>query len=276
MTCAWKELLSILPPWLAREVDKHKNDILQELRLRLGAPPQLIRKGGSLWLERKVNAEDLDLCINTASRYSPWAARSVAQGYITAPGGHRIGLCGEAVVMDGNMTGIRTVRSICIRIARDFPGIGGRFARFTGSILIIGPPGSGKTTLLRDMVREISRDQTVAVVDERKELFPDDCFARGKALDILSGCPKAVGIDTVLRTMGPETIAVDEITAPNDCDALLRSGWCGVRLIATAHAASLCDLRSRSLYKPLIVNKLFDHILLMDRDKTIHEERMNL
>ena len=275
MNCAWNELLAILPRWLGQEADAHKN-CLQELRLRLGQPPQLMQMGGALWLTRKVTADDLNFCVNTASRYSPWAAQSSAKGYITAPGGHRIGLCGEAIVMDGSMTGIRTIRSLCIRVARDFPGIARKYGSYTGSILIIGPPGSGKTTLLRDLIRQFSLHETVAVVDERHELFPDGCFDRGTALDVMSGCRKAVGIDMLLRTMGPETIALDEITAEEDCDALLRAGWCGVRLVATAHASSVADLRSRALYKPLIRNNLFDHILILKRDKTLHEERMDI
>ncbi|MBR4290365.1 MAG: Flp pilus assembly complex ATPase component TadA [Oscillospiraceae bacterium] len=274
MTCAWKELLSILPPWLAQEVDKHKTDILQELRLRLNQPPQLILKSSTLWLHRKVTVDDLNFCINTASRYSPWAAQSAAQGYITAPGGHRIGLCGNTVLQNNQMTGIRTVRSICIRIARDFPGLAEKFNSYRGSILIIGPPGSGKTTLLRDLIRQLSERETVSVVDERCELFPEGYFLQGKSLDILSGCPKPAGIDVLLRTMGPEIIAVDEITAQEDCNALLQAGWCGVRLLATAHAATITDLHSRPIYKPLIANKLFDSVLILRRDKTIHEERM--
>lgn len=276
MNCAWKELLAVLPVWLAQEVDRYSSDTIQELRLRLGQPPQLVRKGGTLWLSRQITAEDLNFCVNTASRYSPWAAQSAAHGYITAPGGHRIGLCGEAVVQDGRMTGIRNARSLCIRVARDFPGIAEKYGRYTGSILIIGPPGSGKTTLLRDLIRQISRQETVAVIDERRELFPEGCFSAGRAVDVLSGCPKATGIETVLRTMGPDTIAVDEITAAEDCDALMHGGWCGVRLIGTAHAASTADLRSRPLYKPLLSRGLFEHVLILHRDKTLHEERMNL
>lgn len=274
MICAWKELLAILPPWLAREVDTQSRDTLQELRLRLGLPPQLICKGNSIWLNRDVSVDDLNFCINTASRYSPWSVQSAAHGYITAPGGHRIGLCGDVVMHGSAMTGIRTVRSLCIRVARDFPGIAEKFSTYSGSILIIGPPGSGKTTLLRDLIRQISQRETIAVVDERLELFPEGCFSRGKALDVLTGCPKRIGIDAALRTMGPETIAVDEITAEEDCAALLRAGWCGVRLIATAHAASGSDLRHRELYKPLIASKLFTHVLILRRDKSLHEERM--
>lgn len=274
MRCAWKELMAIFPPWLAREVDEYGKEDLQELRMRLGQPPQLMRKGSTLWLNREVTMDDLNFCVNTASRYSPWAAQSSAQGYITAPGGHRIGLCGDAVVMGGEMTGVRTIRSLCVRVARDFPGVALKYGRYRGSILIIGPPGSGKTTLLRDLIRQISDREAVAVVDERGELFPEGCFERGKSVDVLTGCPKSTGIDTVLRTMGPETIAVDEITAEEDCAALLRAGWCGVRLVATAHAASTADLRSRELYKPLISRKLFDHVLILRRDKTLQEERM--
>ena len=274
MICAWKELLSILPSWLSQELDKCSHETLQELRLRLGMPPQLIHKNTSQWLKRPVSSSDLNFCINTASRYSPWAVQSVAQGYLTAPGGHRIGLCGDAVIHNGHISGIHNPRSLCIRIARDFRGIAHPYRGYKGSILIIGPPGSGKTTFLRDLIRQISAFETVAVVDERCELFPDQFRTESKSLDILSSCPKTEGIDILIRSMGPATIAVDEITSQEDCAALLQAGWCGVRLLATAHAANSSDLHNRSIYKPLVNTHLFDHILILSRDKTVHEERI--
>lgn len=274
MMCAWKELLSVLPSWLAYEVDRRDRETLQEVRLRLGMPPQLIHTDTAQWLDRLIAADDLNFCVNTASRYSPWAAQSAAQGYITASGGHRIGLCGCAVIHDGSITGIRSLRSVSIRVARDIPGIARQYRNLKGSILIIGPPGSGKTTFLRDLLRQISEEETVAVVDERCELFPDHFFLGRMSLDVLSSCSKTVGIDMLLRTMNPQTIAVDEITSAEDCAGLLRAGWCGVRLIATAHAATATDLTRRTLYKPLIQTGLFEHILVLHRDKTVHEERM--
>lgn len=274
MKCAWQELIHIIPPWLGSAAENHR-DSLQEIRLRLGQPTEMIHQEGSTWLHREAMEEDLNYCVNTASRYSPWAAQTTSQGYITAPGGHRIGLCGEAVTQQGAMTGIRKISSLNIRIARDFPGIGVSAANLKGSILLIGPPGSGKTTLLRDMTRQISGKETVSVVDERGELFPNG-FLRGKRMDILTGCPKSAGIDTVLRTMGPDSIAVDEITSEADCAALLRSGWCGVRLLATAHAASLSDLHSRRIYRPLLETKLFSNVLVMNRDKSWKLERMDI
>ena len=180
----------------------------------------------------------------------------------------------------GRMTGISAVSSVCIRVARDFSDIAPRVADVTGSTLIIGPPGSGKTTLLRDLVRQISDAEqgSVSVVDERQEIFPvfqgQACFDRGKNSDIISGCTKSDGINAVLRSMNPRWIAVDEITAQADAEALLYAGWCGVTLLATAHAGSLADLKSRPVYRPLIANKLFQNVLVLRRDKSWTMERM--
>lgn len=273
MMCAWNQLLGILPDWLAAETDRYGKQELQELRLRLGQVPELVLGQKSLWLDRITARDDLNFVINTASRYSPWAAGTVSEGFLTAPGGHRIGICGDVVMKNSSMAGIRQVHSLCIRVARDFPGLGGNTAGLKGSVLLIGPPGSGKTTLLRDMARCAAQYETVCVVDERGELYPEG-IPRGKRMDVLTGCGKEEGIDILLRTMGPSCIAVDEVTSEADCQALIRAGWCGVRLLATAHAASVSDLHQRPVYKSLISCKLFDHILVLSRDKSWREERM--
>lgn len=277
MRCAWQELLAILPPWCRSEVDGLGRDTLQELRLRMDLPPELIRSNGNVKLKRSVSTEDLNYIVNTASRYSPWSAATVAQGYITAPGGHRIGLCGQAVLQGNDMTGLRQVTSLCIRVARDFPGISNKLHCGTGSVLIIGSPGSGKTTLLRDLIRQRSDTGigSIAVVDERGELFPPG-FSSGSRTDILSGCGKGQGIDMLLRTMGPSAIAVDEITSERDCEALIKAGWCGVNLLATAHAASKEDLYARPVYKPLVKSHIFDTLVILRSDKSWKAERMEL
>lgn len=278
MRCAWKEFLSILPSRYRQEVDTLGKDTLQELRLRLNAPPELVLTGSSRWLNGDVTKDDLKFIVNTASRYSPWSAATVEQGYLTAPSGHRIGLCGEAVVKAGGMAGIREISSLCIRVARDFPGIAKNAEHLTGSVLILGAPGWGKTTLLRDLIRQFSdKGEHIAVVDERGELFPS-CgdFYTGRCTDVLTGCAKADGIEMVLRSMGPACIAVDEITARRDCDALVHAGWCGVRLLATAHASSLRDLKGREVYRPLWETGLFTNVLVMRPDKSWRLERMDL
>lgn len=275
MRCAWKELLSILPTWMRHPVDELGRDTLQELRLRRGRYPELIRANGNTELPQAVSEEDLRYVVNTASRYSPWASETVARGYITAAGGHRIGLCGEAVLQECSVRGLRRVDSLCVRVARDICDIATGLQWNRGSILLIGPPGYGKTTLLRDLIRLRAKSETVAVVDERGELFPvEGGFALGKRMDVLIGCPKPQGIEMLLRVMGPSTVAVDEITSEQDCDALLQAGWCGVSLLATAHAASVQDLMSRPVYRPLLRSGLFNTVVTLHRDKSWKAEDM--
>ncbi len=277
MKCAWNELISILPYQLRQNVDKHINDNLQEIRLRLDRPVELVMGKGNQWLPWKPGQSDLSFVVNTASKYSPWAAASVQNGYITAPGGHRIGICGESVIQNSAMTGFRNVTSLCIRIARDITGIAPDISRLKGSVLILGPPGSGKTTLLRDLIRRISETYSITVVDERGEIFPAGSdFLHGQRTDVLLHCGKNHGITSALRSMGPAWIASDEITAAEDCNAMLQAGWCGVKLLATAHATDKNDLMFRPIYAPLAKSGLFDTLLVLQPDKSWYMERMNL
>ena len=273
MICQWDKLLAILPGWLRQEVDRQGRDEMQELRLRIHCPPEIVLADRSLWLKGSVSREDLNFCINTASRYSPWASATLGKGFLTAPGGHRIGLCGEAVITETGMTGIRNPTSACIRVARDFPGIADRIP-YGQSILILGAPGWGKTTLLRDLIRRDSgRGCHICVVDERGELFPSGTDP-GICTDVLTGCSKKYGLPVLLRTMGPECIALDEITEQEDCHALVAANGCGVRLLATAHASSMKDFYRRQVYRPLIENRVFQMIVLLNKDKSWITERM--
>lgn len=280
MKCVWQSFLNLLPHWMREEVDHHGKETLQEIHLRTGLAPVLNLESGIRKMERKVSKEDISFVVNAASEYSPWSAKTLAKGYLTAQGGHRIGVCGVATVADGTMRGITQPTSLCIRVARDITGISPKATEVKESALIIGPPGSGKTTLLRDLIRTKSNTEqgNIAVVDEREELFPlykgQACFSAGEHTDILSGCSKADGIEAVLRSMNPRWIAVDEITEKGDCDALLQAGWCGVNLLATAHAGSLQDFLTRPVYKPLVDCKLFHTVLVLQRDKSWKMERM--
>ena len=282
MLCEWNSFLRIIPIWMREIVDKLGKATLQELRLRVGKQLELVCSDGCKYIDKIVSSKDIDFCINAASGYSPWSAATSAEGYITGPGGHRIGIAGDTVVIDGIVTGIRSPTMLCIRIARDFKDISTDIPIKDSSILIIGRPGCGKTTLLRDVIRRYSNSEqgSIAVIDERNEIFPLQlkkyCFDIGNKTDVLSGCKKKQGIDMLLRSMSPSVIAVDEITCADDCNTMLHAAWCGIRLFATAHAGSLKDLLSRPVYKPIIESGIFDTLVTVYPNKTHNIERINI
>lgn len=277
MKCEWDAFINLLPPAIQSQIGKSYMHTAQELRLRTGQAAQIIGSNQNISLGHLVTSADLQYCINAATRYSPWTSPSVTNGYITAQGGHRIGLCGEFT--EGSSV-ICKYNSLCIRIAKDYEGIASSAASIEGSVLILGKPGSGKTTLLRDLIRQRSNltGKTVAVVDERRELFPSSqkgyCFPAGMNTDVLSGISKTRGIEMAIRNLGPAAIALDEITAKSDCDALLSAGWCGIDLLTTAHATNVGDLYQRNIYRPIVDSKLFDTVIVLQEDKSWRTERI--
>ena len=69
-------------------------------------------------------------------------------------------------------------------------------------------------------------------------------------------------------------VALDEITAERDCEALLNAGWCGISLLATAHASGKRDFMERPIYRPLVESRLFDTLLILQTDKSWRIERV--
>ena len=273
MSCAWKELLSILPDRLRRDVDHLGRDKLTELRLRAGQPAELVMTDRICSVGIRLSGQELNHLIYIVTQYSPWASSTASKGYLSAPGGHRIGMCGDVIMKDGHVAGIRSVSSLCIRVARDIPGVSSAAGEVTCSTVVIGAPGWGKTTLLRDLSRTVAKDRAVCVIDDRGELFPMD-IRRGQRMDVLTGAPKEEGISMALRCMGPEYIAVDEITAVEDARAVLRAHGSGVKLLATAHAGSLEDLQTRSVYRDLLEHGVFSLALVLRSDKSYTRERI--
>lgn len=277
--------LSVLPPELVRAVRAlPERRSLQEIRLRSGHRARYLAGGAERVLgEYRVDTVCLKTIVNRATGYSAYASGAqLRQGFLTLPGGHRLGLCGQGVMGAEGVHTLKDISSVNLRIARQVALRASQAARyvrsFPGSTLIAGPPGCGKTTLLRELIRAVSVEERVGIVDERLELAAchggTPGFDVGPLTDVLSGVPKHEGVYMLLRTMNPDWIAVDEITEDRDVDALLRSSFCGVRILASAHVFCREDLRSRPLYARMCALGLFENLILMDKHHGTKMERM--
>ena len=222
---------------------------IEELRLRCGEAPS-VRIGGA---ERPlslapVTADELRETVSRAARYSVHSyAESMRQGFLPLEGGHRLGLCGTAVAENGSVTGVRRISSLNLRVARQIDALDDIIAPYIGegapfSLLVLAPPGCGKTTLVREWVRLVSdAGHTTAVADERGEIaglaegVPQ--FRIGRCTDILEGCTKKQAALMLLKTMSPALVAMDEITSPEDIEAVALCAHCGTAVLAAAHAA---------------------------------------
>lgn len=278
---AYTEAVNCLPPRLQNAV-LHIPDIekssCEELRLRAGQAIYISLEGKEKSVSQlRVGTEDLRETVSRAARYSVHSfGEALAQGYLPLEGGHRLGVCGTAVLKAGNIAGIRTITSLNLRIACQSLGSADSVLHgvlHDGQVkntLVISPPGFGKTTLLRDLIRQISgQGIRCAVADERGELaalrdgIPQ--FDIGSQTDIMDGCPKAQGAMLLIKTMSPTVVALDEITASQDVEAIAYAGHCGVAVLATAHAFGVKDLSCRPLYRQMLQLGVFEQIITIER-----------
>ncbi len=262
----------------ARELKREERASCEEFRLRLGYPSSVVMPEGERSMGGDpVTKRELGFVLEAATGASVHSASSrLAEGFITAKGGFRVGLCGAVGLSGGEPGGFTSVSSAAIRISREHKGAcvpiidsvysGGEVR----STLIISPPGGGKTTLLRDLVRYISDaagGPRVGLCDERSEIAAffdgEPTMDVGRRTDVLDGCPKARAVSMLLRSMNPGVIAIDEITAEEDAEAMTRAAHCGVKLIATAHAASRTELAERPIYRALLASGVFEELIII-------------
>ena len=174
------------------------------------------------------------------------------EGYLSMKGGNRAGICGAFV--GGSL---RSVYSINIRIANEIKGCAkDLLCQSANGLLIVGPAGSGKTTLLRDLVRLLSIDgNRITVVDTRGEICGrngEHTLDIGPNTDVITGLSKAKGCEIALRTMTPQYIAFDEVSNGRELSLIRESFFSGVKILTTAHASSVSEIKSRQVTSSLL------------------------
>ncbi len=276
-----KQLLALLPTEHSLEDPQWEG--LEEIRLHKGQEIRLCFRHKTKVLCTIADEELMQTLLDRCTQRSPYAVREMLRrGFLILPGGHRLGVCGTGVYRQGSLVSLRDISSVNLRIARAVTGFGTAVAdslwEHPGSALCMGPPGRGKTTLLRDVIRQLSTRfrQRICLIDERSEVaaclngYPQ--FDLGPTTDILTAVGKAEGIQMLTRSMNPHWIALDEITAEEDVEAMIRTSHCGVRFLATAHGLGPEDLQRRPIYRELVSSGMFHYLFVIEGDRKIRKE----
>ena len=298
-----EEVYNFLPPkiqWLMKINAGEHMAHAEEIRLRLNKPliisgsgwDSFITEKGDLTKDEKkayfTTIEDIKKASEIIQGFSVYSfGEELKNGYITIPGGHRVGISGRAVIENGNVKTIKDISFINYRIAKEVLGAADKVIPYiitsqssVFNTLIISPPQCGKTTLLRDIIRQLSNGLEarnivgfkIGLVDERSEIAA--CFLGGPRnevgirTDVLDACPKSLGIIMMIRSMSPDIIATDEIGRKEDADALMEGASAGVKIIATMHGSDIEDLHKKiELQK--IHGDFFERIIILGKSKGV-------
>lgn len=271
-------------------------ETLEEIRIREGRPMEINTHGEHYFVTKqgspskkpseayKPSRDDTYRFLDLISNHSLYTLEEeLRKGFITVPGGHRIGLAGRTVLKGGKVEHLRDISGYNIRIAKEVRGAADRLMPHlldpqTSRIkhtLILSPPQQGKTTLLRDMSRQISMGSNerksfkVGIVDERSEIAGSykgvPTFDVGPRTDVMDACPKAEGMMMLIRSMSPEVLIVDEIGREEDAEAIKEALGAGISVIASAHGRDISELKRRPALQELMSEDYFQLIVILDR-----------
>lgn len=278
---------------MIRAVNPKQLTGLTEIRLRTKQPLLLVlgNQDIAISLAGKVvtdyqeaylcNQNDIQKTIQLMSKNSLYAfEHQLRMGFLTIEGGHRVGLAGQAILDNSEVKTLTNISGLNIRLAREIKGCADPIIPYIfnkeGQVLntlIISPPRCGKTTILRDLIRQISigaaeyNGLQVGVVDERSEIA---AYKSGVSMvdlgirtDVLTNCPKAIGMLMLIRSMSPAVVATDELGRAEDIHAVCEALNAGVSVLTTVHGKDISELLHRPYVKELLENKYFQRFILL-------------
>lgn len=254
---------------------------LEEIRLRLYQPIELVFQENSEWIDTVIFQEaDSVYVLNQLSEHSLYRMEEELQeGYITIQGGHRVGLAGKVTIKNNTNIQLQRIAFYNIRIAKQIVDVAKPLIPYLVSndtyrnTLIIGPPKTGKTTIIRDLAKIIStgnaygQAKKVGIIDERSEIaasiegIPQHDV--GRRTDVMDACPKVAGMMMMIRSMSPEVLIIDEIGKSADVQAIMEATLSGVTMICTIHGHSLETIIKRASMKALLESGIFTRIITL-------------
>lgn len=281
-----------LQPYFMKLSEAMKNEIT-EIRLRADKPVVIVCRSGCAFMSQNgkpsyivtdtmptVTKTEINDTVNKLCGYSVYSHQNdLINGFLTIKGGHRVGVSGTAVIENGEITSVRDICSLNIRIAKEIFGCSTEllervFIKEPKNVIISGPPMSGKTTILRDLIRHISDGfldsyYKCSVIDERSEIAGasenENSNNLGINTDILSYYPKKEGIMLAVRTLSPDVIFCDEIGSSDEALQIINGISCGIKAVVTAHASTLSELSSRKGVKELLDSGLIDAVVMLGK-----------
>lgn len=261
---------------------------IEEVRVRLNRPLMVKTRRTFLCVSPEgqpcaprdsyfVSRDDLDRTLQIITKNSWYAwEQQIQGGYLTLPGGHRVGIGGQAVFADGNLKTIKNVSSLNFRQAKEIPGtadsligqVVGPHSSGVLSTIIVSPPGCGKTTLLRDLARQVAnRGFQVTIIDERSEIAASHLgipqLDVGFQTDVLDGYDKETGVHHALRGLCPDVVITDEIGHEHDAWILGELARSGVKVVATCHGNSLEQIKTKGWAKQSL--GVFELMVILSR-----------
>lgn len=281
------EILKVLPKYISNEILRlNCSQNITEIRLRTKCKVILRCINNEIVLDciATTNAI-LDVLLNVSKNSIYAIQNDINNGFVIIRGGHRIGVSGEVVYVDGKIKNIKNICSLNIRVAKQVYGCADKVLKSiiqngkVNNTLIVSPPGCGKTTLIRDIVRQISngvpslnfKGKNVSLIDERGEIASVyegvASLDVGVRTDIMSNVTKSTGMKMMIRSMAPDVIATDEIGKKEDIVAIKEAMLSGVSVIVTMHGDSLQDINKNKDIKELLDMNTFSKIIILSNGK---------